>query len=163
MPSMSRRKWWSFKARSFLFSSEVQLSRIFYTAHDFFEPQPVKDADVFMLRHVVHDWSDERTVKILQRLRDVAKPTTQLLIIENIMPLVSGAESDIPRVKSIPGAIRSPAPSPLLPNYGISTAQLYYYDITASRTNIFGIGADSISRSTISSAEESAQSRASVT
>ncbi|KAJ7457536.1 O-methyltransferase [Mycena galericulata] len=120
------------------FPEHVQRKMVELQAHDFFEPQPVKDADVFMLRHVVHDWSDERTVKMLQRLRDVAKPTTQLVIIENIMPLVSGAESDIPRVKSIPGAIRSPAPSPLLPNYGVSSAQLYYYDITVH--NLIGGG-----------------------
>ncbi|KAF7349726.1 S-adenosyl-L-methionine-dependent methyltransferase [Mycena sanguinolenta] len=45
--------------------------------HDFHTPQPVANAAVFMLRHIVHNWSDERVVKILRHLRDAAQPTTQ--------------------------------------------------------------------------------------
>ncbi|KAI1439378.1 S-adenosyl-L-methionine-dependent methyltransferase [Annulohypoxylon stygium] len=34
--------------------------------HDFFRPQPVKGADVYLLRWVLHDWSDKYCIKILQ-------------------------------------------------------------------------------------------------
>lgn len=33
--------------------------RISFQAHDFFQEQPVKGADVYLLRLVLHDWSDK--------------------------------------------------------------------------------------------------------
>jgi hypothetical protein len=128
---MSSGKWWNYKASNYLASPNINwLSANKLAVHDFFGPQPVKDADVFMLRHIIHDWSDQRAVSLLQHLRDAAKPTTQLVIIESILPVAS--EDEDARVKSIPGAHRPHAPAPLLPNYGVSTAGLHYFDITVS-------------------------------
>lgn len=36
--------------------------------HDFLTPQPVKDADIYLLRWILHDWSDKYCVKVLQSL-----------------------------------------------------------------------------------------------
>jgi hypothetical protein len=37
-------------------------------AHDFFTPQPIKGARAYSLHSILHDWSDEDGVKILQNL-----------------------------------------------------------------------------------------------
>lgn len=37
-------------------------------AHDFFTPQPVRGARAYSLHSILHDWSDEDGVKILQNL-----------------------------------------------------------------------------------------------
>ena len=42
--------------------------RVTLTEHDFFEPQPVHEADVYLLRFVFHKWSDEYCLKILRAL-----------------------------------------------------------------------------------------------
>lgn len=51
-------------------------------AHDFFEPQPVKDAALFLLRLVIHDWADHEALEILRHLARVATPSTRLLLVE---------------------------------------------------------------------------------
>ncbi|KAI2604697.1 putative O-methyltransferase [Hypoxylon sp. NC1633] len=38
------------------------------TGHDFFTPQPVKDARAYYLHSVLHDWSDDDCIKILEQL-----------------------------------------------------------------------------------------------
>lgn len=40
--------------------------RIRFMAHDFFNEQPVKDADVYFFRLVFHDWSDKDCFRILR-------------------------------------------------------------------------------------------------
>ncbi|KAJ6586721.1 O-methyltransferase [Mycena sp. CBHHK59/15] len=112
------------------FPEHVEKQMVELQAHDFFQQQPVKNADIFMMRHVIHDWSDERTIVILTRLREAAMPTTRLVIVENIVPLASRGESGDPNTKAVPGAARPSAPPPLLPNWGVAAASLYYYDVT---------------------------------
>ncbi|KAH9452268.1 hypothetical protein MJO28_008860 [Puccinia striiformis f. sp. tritici] len=55
---------------------------------DFFKDQPLhrtSNADVYLLRRILHDWSSTSCVEILTRLRKSAKPRTRLLIIETRM------------------------------------------------------------------------------
>ncbi|KAF8132734.1 S-adenosyl-L-methionine-dependent methyltransferase [Mycena galopus ATCC 62051] len=54
--------------------------------HDFFTAQRVKNADVFLLRHVLHNWEKEKAISILQHLREAATPTTKLVCMEKIVP-----------------------------------------------------------------------------
>ncbi|KAF7358366.1 hypothetical protein MVEN_00886600 [Mycena venus] len=98
-----------------------------HTALDFFNPQSVKNASVFLLRYILHNWTDARAVALLKRLRDAAQPTTQLVIIEKILAFASPAPSVDEEV--IPGAARPLAPSPVWPNWGVGKAEFYYYDI----------------------------------
>lgn len=98
---------------------------------DFFNPQPVKNASIFLLRYILHNWIDARAVAVLKRLRDAAKPTTQLVIIEKILS-VAAAASSADEEEVIPGAARPLAPAPLLPNWGIGKAEFYYYDMGVS-------------------------------
>ncbi|KAJ6479100.1 O-methyltransferase [Mycena sanguinolenta] len=108
------------------FPEHVQKNLVEFQAHDFFQPQLVKDADVFMMRHITHDWSDEKTIQILQRLCDAAKPTTRLVLIEHIVPSVAEEPANI---KAIPGAPRPTAPAPLLPNFGAASSAIYFRDM----------------------------------
>ncbi|GJE87381.1 S-adenosyl-L-methionine-dependent methyltransferase [Phanerochaete sordida] len=94
-------------------------------AHDFFTPQPIKDASVFLLRVVIHDWSDKYALRILRPLREAATPNTRLIIVENFS--AHACEDDT--VKSIPGAERPAPPKPLLPNGGHASTISYQSDI----------------------------------
>ncbi|KAJ7054305.1 O-methyltransferase [Mycena amicta] len=106
------------------FPSHVEKNLVEFQAYDFFNPQPVKNADVLMLRYIAHNWSDDRFVKILQNMRDAAQPKTKLIIIEKILSLASAAPAT-----DIPGAQKPAAPAPLLPNWGVGTAEFYFYDM----------------------------------
>ncbi|KAJ5621336.1 hypothetical protein N7528_006119 [Penicillium herquei] len=56
-------------------------------AHDFFQPQPVKDARIYYIHAVLHDWPDEHARKILEMLRDALKPGySHLLIHDYVVP-----------------------------------------------------------------------------
>ncbi|KAF7352021.1 S-adenosyl-L-methionine-dependent methyltransferase [Mycena venus] len=116
--------------------SHVEAGLVEFQAHNFLEPQPVTDAAAFLVRHVVHDWSDTNVVLMLTHLRAAARPDTKLVIIENIAATActGGSESNTshPHINAIPilGAPRSPAAPPLLANYGMAGVPLYYYDLT---------------------------------
>jgi hypothetical protein len=56
-----------------------------YAVHDFFTPQPITDAAVFLLKSILHDWSDPYITKILTHLRASAKPDTILVICDIVM------------------------------------------------------------------------------
>ncbi|ODQ51087.1 S-adenosyl-L-methionine-dependent methyltransferase [Saitoella complicata NRRL Y-17804] len=82
------------------------ISRVTFQPCDFFKTQPVKGADVYYLQNIIHDWTDEDCVKILENLRD-AMTTESRLIIAGVVP---------------PSLTKGPAPRPLLPNYSESFA-----------------------------------------
>ncbi|KAJ7330390.1 O-methyltransferase [Mycena albidolilacea] len=101
--------------------------RVSFGEHDFFGPQSVKNADIFLLRFIVHDWSDTYTFKILKQLRDAAQTTTKLIVIEHLVPLACGEDETY---KHIPGAVPATLPpKPLLPNLGIVNMAPYAVDI----------------------------------
>jgi O-methyltransferase domain len=95
------------------------------TAHDFFEPQPVKNAAAFLLRQIAHDWSDDAVLKILSHLRASATPKTKLIVVDQVVPYASKSLA----VDAIPGAARPSAPAPLLPNLGAASATVYWSDL----------------------------------
>ncbi|KAF8981004.1 hypothetical protein BDQ17DRAFT_901277, partial [Cyathus striatus] len=91
--------------------------RVELEAHDFFTEQPVKNASVFLLKQIMHDWPNSYAAKILTELRKVAQNDTKLLLIDNIIPFTCKI-SPTSKEHSITGAIPPEAPSPLLANYG---------------------------------------------
>ena len=52
---------------------------------NFFESVP-GGADTYLFRHIVHDWTDEQTVQILNNCRKVVPNNGRLLIIEAVVP-----------------------------------------------------------------------------
>jgi C-methyltransferase len=54
-------------------------------AGDFFAAVP-PGGDCYLLRHIVHDWSDEDALRILRNVRAAAAPGAQVLILESPLP-----------------------------------------------------------------------------
>ncbi|KAE8356308.1 S-adenosyl-L-methionine-dependent methyltransferase [Aspergillus coremiiformis] len=62
------------------------MSRIEYRAHSFFDPQPVQDADVYLLRMILHNWSVDDCVRILSHLVQAMKPGARIIIVDIVLP-----------------------------------------------------------------------------
>lgn len=62
-------------------------SRISYQAHDFFSPQPVKNADVYLLRTILHDWPTTAAISILINLVNAMPPKGRIVIMDTVLPL----------------------------------------------------------------------------
>ena len=61
-------------------------SQVTFMAHDFFTEQPVKGAGLYLMRWVLHDWSDEYALRILRALVPAMKDGARVLIHEYIVP-----------------------------------------------------------------------------
>ncbi|KAJ7760696.1 S-adenosyl-L-methionine-dependent methyltransferase [Mycena maculata] len=103
----------------------IKTGKVLFEPHDFFT-QPVRKVSVFLLRMIMHDWSDEYCIKILRTLRAAADDSTKLLIIDNIISYACHESL----AKEIPGAERQPPPEPLLPNFGQARVVHYCTDLT---------------------------------
>ncbi|KAI0516714.1 putative O-methyltransferase [Xylaria bambusicola] len=57
-----------------------------FMAHDFFKNQPVKEADVYLLRWILHNWPDKYCIQILNALVPALKPGSRVLIMDFVMP-----------------------------------------------------------------------------
>jgi 6-hydroxytryprostatin B O-methyltransferase len=60
--------------------------RIQFRVHDFFTPQPIVDADVYLLRMILHDWPHAESVLILQQLVRVLKPGARIIVMDMMLP-----------------------------------------------------------------------------
>jgi len=54
--------------------------------HDFFTPQPVKYADVYLYRWIFHNWSDAKCIEILQNAVPALKPGARILVNDGCLP-----------------------------------------------------------------------------
>lgn len=59
--------------------------RVSFAGHNIFTDQPVKNADVYLLRYVLHDWPDKYCVQILQRLIPALKEGAKVVIHDHIL------------------------------------------------------------------------------
>jgi 6-hydroxytryprostatin B O-methyltransferase len=75
-------------------------ARITFQGHDFMEKQPVQDADVYLLRMILHDWTDAQAVKIVRNLVDAMKdrPSSKLLIMDTVLPKPGSVPVSIERL-----------------------------------------------------------------
>jgi len=60
-------------------------SRIEVTAGNFFEEVP-SGGDVYLLKHILHDWNDDKCVTILKNVRKAMKPTSKVVVVEFALP-----------------------------------------------------------------------------
>jgi hypothetical protein len=54
-------------------------------AGDFFTAVP-QDADGYVLKLILHDWSDEQALRILRVVRAAMRPDSRLLILDAVIP-----------------------------------------------------------------------------
>lgn len=63
--------------------------RLIFQQHNFFDPEPVHDANAFLLRQCLHNYNDSDCIKILRAVvpaLENCKPRTPLLINDIILP-----------------------------------------------------------------------------
>jgi hypothetical protein len=86
--------------------------RIERVAGSFFEHIPV-EADAYLLRNIIHDWSDADSLSILRTLRKATKPSARVMLIEWLIPDTSefsfGKWSDITMMSALGGQERTEA------------------------------------------------------
>jgi len=61
-------------------------NRMNFQAHDFFTVQPQIGADVYLLRNILHDWSDKYAIKILKSLVPALKHGAKIILNEICLP-----------------------------------------------------------------------------
>lgn len=61
-------------------------SRITLQEHDFFKPQPVHGANVYLLRMILHDWPDADAVEIIRQLVAAMSEGSKLIIMDTVLP-----------------------------------------------------------------------------
>ena len=59
--------------------------RVEFVPHDFFDKQPTAAADVYIMRHICHNWSTENCAKILRQIVPVMKPGSRILLVEVVV------------------------------------------------------------------------------
>ncbi|KAF4229636.1 hypothetical protein CNMCM6457_006269 [Aspergillus fumigatiaffinis] len=92
--------------------------RVKFLEHNFFDPNPVVGADIYWLRYILHDWSDDYCIQILSAIKEAMKPGSRVLICDQVMNTTAG----------FAGRITS-APDPLPANYGYFTRYSHQRDI----------------------------------
>jgi hypothetical protein len=69
-----------------------------------FDPQPVQ-ADIYMLKWILHDWPDVESVAILQALRPALKPGARIVFIDYVGK--QGPTEEDPAVAEIPRSMQA--------------------------------------------------------
>lgn len=64
-------------------------TRVEVMGGDFFKAAP-EDGDAYLLKHILHDWDDERAVKILSHISAAMQPEGRVLVCELIVPSEPG-------------------------------------------------------------------------
>ncbi|KAF5387585.1 hypothetical protein D9757_006611 [Collybiopsis confluens] len=101
--------------------------KVAFQDHNFFDPQPIRNASVFYLRTILHDWSDTHAISILRHLRNAAQPRTRLIIAEHL--LISACH-DVKGESLLEHPVFGAGPkAPLLRNLGIARSTAYMLDL----------------------------------
>jgi SAM-dependent methyltransferase len=60
-------------------------NRVHLVAGNFFESIP-GGVDAYVLRHIIHDWDDEKALRILSNVRQAIREEGRLLVVESVIP-----------------------------------------------------------------------------
>lgn len=104
-----------------------------FIEHDFFKPQPVEGAKYYYLRHILHDWTDEDSIRILQNLVIALHSKSRIVIDEVVLPDTNVpwqcAFMDLTMSSSLGGCERSRDEwASLLDRAGLQIEELHTYD-----------------------------------
>lgn len=67
-------------------TQEHPYARVRWERHDFFEPQPIRNARVYLLRFILHDYSDKYAARILNAIVPAMDESSRILVFDGIMP-----------------------------------------------------------------------------
>ncbi|KAI1499394.1 O-methyltransferase [Biscogniauxia marginata] len=95
----------------------LEQGRATLMAHDFFEANPVKGAEVYWFRHVLHNWPDKDATVILSKIAASMGASSRLLLAELVIATTVGDDA-------FPSA-----PEPLLANYGRGATYSHLVDL----------------------------------
>ena len=73
------------KGAADLLAREGVAARVELVTGDFFAAIPA-GADAYMMKHIIHDWDDERAVQILSNIRAAMPDAGKVLIVEQVIP-----------------------------------------------------------------------------
>ncbi|TCD62225.1 hypothetical protein EIP91_007204 [Steccherinum ochraceum] len=99
----------------------VSNGRAKFKAIDFLKEPPVT-ADVYYLKHILHNWEDKESEAILANIKKAMKPGSRIIIQDYVMRHVSAISDD-------EAAFLGRAPAPLPSNFGEGRIQQYILDI----------------------------------
>ena len=88
--------------------------------HSFFEAQPIKNADIYFMRMVLHDWPDHKVKTIMSKIRAAAGPSSKFIVLD-VLATYTCEDPASP----------TKAPAPLLANFS-GAASTTYVDIHVS-------------------------------
>ncbi|THU85060.1 S-adenosyl-L-methionine-dependent methyltransferase [Dendrothele bispora CBS 962.96] len=107
---------------------EITRGKLQFQGYNFLNQQPIKDADVFVMKGILHNWPDSYNGIILRNLREAAMSSTKLIIIDYVIPYACQfsheTEDSFEEDVNVDAA-----PEPLLPNYGPLNDQVYTLDM----------------------------------
>ena len=75
--------------------------RISFQAQDILKPNAHRNADVYLLRSILHDWSDKYAIIILKNLVPALKDGARVLIADFIMPEAGKGPMWVERLSTI--------------------------------------------------------------
>ena len=104
-----------------------------FQEHDFFQPQPVKGAKFYYLRHVLHNWTEADSIKILQTTTPALGPDSRIVIDEVVLPDVNvpwqSAYLDITMMASFGAVERTKTEwESLIDQAGLKIVEIHQYD-----------------------------------
>jgi hypothetical protein len=59
--------------------------RVKFVECDFFRDPLPADGDLYLLKHILHDWNDEKAGEILRNLRKAMPPLARLLVVDSVV------------------------------------------------------------------------------
>lgn len=68
-------------------------NRVRFQSQDFFDPQKQQHVDVFLMKHVLHNWPDKYAARILGNLVSALNPGGHIVICDSVVPAQKDAES----------------------------------------------------------------------
>lgn len=68
-----------------LLDEEGVSDRVELITGNFFESVP-EGADAYMMKHIIHDWNDESSIRILKNIRSAMSENGKVLIVEMVVP-----------------------------------------------------------------------------
>ncbi len=73
------------ESESELLEKEGVTARVEKVSGDFFQSVPA-GADAYLMKHIIHDWDDEQSIKILQNIHSAMNENGKVLIVEMVIP-----------------------------------------------------------------------------